>query len=182
LSEEAKVSEFIEENPVQWKETMIRTIFEPEEAELICNIPLSNYHHMDKMIWHPTSSGEFSVKSAYHLEKKQQDRKQGESSNQGRGQAIWKTIWGLKVPNSSKVFWWRACKNIPPAKDNLRRRGILDEDFAFSVAVREKWYITSFGHVHRSKMCEVLVVVSFKSVKGAIVISWIFFLRRCWYY
>jgi hypothetical protein len=70
----------------------------------------------------------FSVKSAYHLEKELQDRKKGEGSNQARNQAIRKLIWGLKIQNSTQVFLWRACHNILPTKENLKKRGVGKED------------------------------------------------------
>jgi hypothetical protein len=44
------------------------------------------------------------------------------------GQEVWKTKWSLKVPNSSKVFLWRASRNVLPTKDNLKRRGVIDEE------------------------------------------------------
>ena len=96
--------------------------------DIICNIHISNYQQRDKLIWFPTTKGEFLVKSAYHLEKECQDRKKREGPNQARSQAIWKIIWGLKVPNSTKVFLWRACNNILPAKDNLKKRRVIDDD------------------------------------------------------
>jgi hypothetical protein len=37
---------------------------------------------------------------------------------------IWKRIWGMKVHNSLKNFLWRACHDILPTRDNLKRRGI----------------------------------------------------------
>ena len=44
----------------------------------------------------------------------------------------------MKVPNLSKVFTWRACNNILPAKDNLKRRGIVDEElYIFCCQERE---------------------------------------------
>jgi hypothetical protein len=44
--------------------------FSENEVVAICNIPLSRYNQADKLIWRVTTSGKFSVKSAYHLEKR----------------------------------------------------------------------------------------------------------------
>ena len=41
---------------------------------------------------------------------------------------VWKTLWHLRVPNSTRVFLWRACKNILPTRDNFLRRGIIKDD------------------------------------------------------
>jgi hypothetical protein len=118
---------------------LIQNIFGAEDVDIICNIPITNYYQKDKMIWHATSTRKFFIKSAYRIEKERQGRKKGEGSNQVRSQAVWKTIWGLKVPKySSKVFIWRACNNILPTKDNLKRRGIVDEElYIFCCQERE---------------------------------------------
>jgi hypothetical protein len=128
LPKEAKVAELIEEGSANWNKALIHSIFSNEEGEIICNIPVSKYHQKDKLIWAASTSGEFTVKSAYHLEKEIQDRKNGECSNQALSQAIWKIIWNLKVPNATKVFLWRASHNILPTKDNLKRRGVVADD------------------------------------------------------
>jgi hypothetical protein len=104
---------------VRWKADLIWTIFTEEEVEIVCNLPISCYWMEDKLMWHATSTGEFTVGSAYHLEKEKHDAMQGEGSNQGGAQEIWKIIWTLKIPNSAKVFFWRVCHNILPTKANL---------------------------------------------------------------
>jgi hypothetical protein len=128
LPKDAKVVELLEEDTNQWNLQLVRNIFSEEEAEIIGNIPVSKYKQKDKLIWLATTNGEFSVRSAYHLEKEIQDRKNGESSNQARYQAIWKRIWGLKVPNATKVFLWRACHNILSTKENLKKRKVVEDD------------------------------------------------------
>ena len=44
------------------------------------------------------------------------------------GQAEWKTIWSLSIPNKVCNFVCRACKNSIPIKTNLVRRKVLSED------------------------------------------------------
>ena len=76
--EDMMVADLLEDNPVQWKKLFIFKNFDEDEATTICNISVSRYEHEDKMIWRALSSREFSVKSAYHLEKECQTRKKGE--------------------------------------------------------------------------------------------------------
>jgi ribonuclease HI len=40
---------------------------------------------------------------------------------------MWKEIWWLQVPNSVKVFMWRACRDILPTKENLFKWKVLEE-------------------------------------------------------
>ena len=40
----------------------------------------------------------------------------------------WKMIWAMNVPPKVKSFLWRACSNILPTRENLRRRKVqVDE-------------------------------------------------------
>ena len=82
----------------------------------------------DKLIWRASPSGIFTVRSTYHMEMELKRRESGMGSEQSRNTHLWKALWGLKVPNSSKVFLWRACRNILPSMDNLLRRGVVKED------------------------------------------------------
>jgi ribonuclease HI len=125
LTEEARVSELMANN--NWNIPLIRSIFWEDEAEIICSLPLSRYWSKDKLIWKGTKNGEFTVRSAYFLEQERMRAMTGEGSNTKDGEHIWKAIWSLKVPNSTKVFMWRACCNILPTRDNLGRRGVVDD-------------------------------------------------------
>lgn len=110
---------------------IVRDNFIEEEAEMICNLPLSRYRQQDKMIWFPTNTGEFSVRSAYHLEKEHMRSTQGKGSNSTRSRDLWAGIWKLQIPNAARMFLWRACSNILPTKDNLKRRRVVNDDLCF---------------------------------------------------
>jgi hypothetical protein len=131
VGEDMVVADLIEDNPVQWNRPFIFQNFEEEEATAICNIPLSRFHQDDKIIWRVTKTGEFSVRSAYHLEKERIEKLKGECSKGVKPETMWKMIWRLQIPNSAKMFIWRACNKILPTKDNLRRRKIIEEDSCF---------------------------------------------------
>lgn len=124
LAIDDKVAALIDPNQRGWNVPLIQSIFEKEEAETICNIPLSRYDHPDKLVWRATPSGTFTVKSAYYMEQDRQLREKGESSVGKGWESFWKMIWGLKIPNPTKVFLWRACSNLPSTRENLRRRGM----------------------------------------------------------
>jgi hypothetical protein len=99
-----------------WNMALITEIFTQEEAEIICKIPLSRYGQQDVMCWRGTSTGEFTVRSAYHMDKEHKVRDRGESSKAYRHSRIWKAIWSLKVANSIKMFLWRACHDLLPTR------------------------------------------------------------------
>jgi hypothetical protein len=53
LQEDATVDALIDPITKDWKVHLVRQIFREEEAELICNIPLSKHQQKDKLIWKP---------------------------------------------------------------------------------------------------------------------------------
>jgi ribonuclease HI len=125
LSENAKVVELIDRDSKWWNLPLIHDIFRVEEAVLIPQIPLSRYNQKDVLTWRGTTSGEFTVRSAYHMERDRTELLRGEGSKSSGMSNFWKTIWGLRVPNPVKMFVWRACNNILPTKDNLQKRGMV---------------------------------------------------------
>ncbi|KAF5468500.1 hypothetical protein F2P56_012646, partial [Juglans regia] len=59
--------------------------------------------------------------------KKWKESKKGESSGKKRDFQVWRTIWKLKVPPTTKVFLWRACSEALPTLDNLKRRKVVED-------------------------------------------------------
>jgi len=118
---EMVVAELIDKEAGCWREDSVRRLFLPIDAELILRIPLCTSWPIDKLIWHFTSNGTFSVKSAYHLLR---SLKRGDkpSSSTGTCQHFWKAIWTLDVPPRVKLFGWKVRVGGLATKDNIARR------------------------------------------------------------
>lgn len=99
-----------------------------EEATTVLNIPLSPIFPNDRLVWQGTKTGLFSVRSAYHLcmDLQKKKKSQGECPNPVKRNDLWQDIWSLKVPNSVKIFVWRASRNILPTKSNLFSKRVVD--------------------------------------------------------
>ncbi|XP_042950258.1 uncharacterized protein LOC122282367 [Carya illinoinensis] len=67
LGEESKVSCLIDQQGGGWKLPLVQEVFDPEEAAVISQIPLSITNASDLLTWRCSSDGKFSVKSANHL-------------------------------------------------------------------------------------------------------------------
>jgi hypothetical protein len=124
---DAKVSALIDREARGWNHTLIQEVFSPEEAATITSIPLCPAFPLDRIIWKGTSTGMFSVRSAYHLGMDIQRRLRGEPSNPVIKSLLWKNIWAVKVPNPVKLFLWKACHNLIPTKVNLFRRRVVED-------------------------------------------------------
>jgi hypothetical protein len=55
------------------------------------------------------------------------ERERGQCSTAVIDSGVWKAIWDMKVPNSVKLFNWRACQNILPTRVNLFQRKVVDD-------------------------------------------------------
>jgi hypothetical protein len=128
LNIEATVSNLIDASIASWNTTMVREIFDLEEANVICNMALSKYGQSDILLWRGTPNGNFSVRSAYFMELNRKQKEAGEASTPSDDEGFWKDIWHLKITNSTKTFLWRACSDILPSKAKLARKGVVDKD------------------------------------------------------
>ncbi|XP_042944738.1 uncharacterized mitochondrial protein AtMg00310-like [Carya illinoinensis] len=82
LQVDAKVEELIDKQKGEWNEERIRAIFIQNEADQILSIPLSRGFAQDKVIWGPSKKGEFTVSSAYFLQKEIFRMRDGECSRE----------------------------------------------------------------------------------------------------
>lgn len=126
FSEGDKVAKLIDESKGEWKKEIVKEVFNEDEAEIICRLPISKTGRADKQIWALSKNGIFNVKSAYHFEMQRRRRLLGESSKVSFEKEGWSDIWRLKVPGVTKLFIWKALNNCLPTKRNLYRRKVVE--------------------------------------------------------
>jgi hypothetical protein len=125
LDPSAKVCELIERNTRWWNISLLEQIFSPDEVKKILSIPLSSTNKDDILLWRGTVKGEFSVRSAYHLQRELEEVNMAGCSTSSSD--VWDKIWRMKVPNVEKHFLWKASHEILPTRANLFRRKIIDD-------------------------------------------------------
>jgi hypothetical protein len=109
------VRELIDEDRGWWNESIIDATFDVKSAQVIKQMALCNFNSPDRARWKETTSGEYSVSSAYALElKRQKPQDGGESSNSEELKGMWRRIWKLKIPGKVRHFLWRACNETLP--------------------------------------------------------------------
>jgi hypothetical protein len=119
LNSEETVSKLIDQTLGWWNYPLIQRIFGPQEAKLICSVPISPLKSVDWLIWRGTTHGCFSVKSAYHMEVSRRAQLLGECSRAGEQVGVWKEIWNLEAPAVVKHFVWKVGHNLLPTKAKL---------------------------------------------------------------
>ena len=145
LNELKKVDELIDPITEHWDISLLQQIFTEEDVQMNGSIPV--HQEMDDVVgWHFDAKGQFSVKSAYKVQRNCEFREQkclnraGTGSSTG-GADFWNKIWKLECPPKVKHFLWRMSHNTLAVKRMLKRRGVktdtlcsmcnrLDEDGA----------------------------------------------------
>ena len=77
----------------------LRKNFNLEEVRAI-----SGMDYPDRLVWRGTDSGEFTIRSAYHLAKEKEDWSSLGCSRRAEESEIWWILWQLQMPNSDKNF------------------------------------------------------------------------------
>lgn len=76
----------------------------------------------DQLVWKENSKNQFSVRLAYHVALRLQQRDCVEYSAARTDISTWKKILSLNIPPKVRTFIWRACSKILPTQYNLSRR------------------------------------------------------------
>jgi hypothetical protein len=123
----SQVEALIDKDLKCWNVPLIQATCNPEEAKVITSIPLNPNLPPDRLIWLGTNNRIFSVKSAYHLGLDIMERDRGQSSKVEKVSIVWRSLWNLPIPNSVKMFMWRACNDILPTRSNLLKGRMIDD-------------------------------------------------------
>jgi hypothetical protein len=108
LDSNALVCELIDRDTKWWNLPMLKNLFAEEEVNLFLSLPISVANQRDKQIWRGTKNGFFSVKSAYFIQKELERKEEAESLARRGISRVWQEIWKLRLPNTGKIFLWRA--------------------------------------------------------------------------
>ncbi|KAL5854464.1 hypothetical protein ACOSQ4_004266 [Xanthoceras sorbifolium] len=106
-----------------WDSALVRSSFAPIDADCILSLPTSVRSCPDKLMWHHSKDGLYSVKSGYWLAASLA-RDGASSSSPSAGSSWWKFLWGLNIPAKVRMFVWRACRNLLPTRSLLAARRV----------------------------------------------------------
>ncbi|XP_062020972.1 uncharacterized protein LOC133737440 [Rosa rugosa] len=108
----------------------MRLVYEQiSEAEMIFGMPLGLRNVPDKLVWHFTKNGTYSVKSGYWVARDMMSRQHADRARSSTNgcKEVWEKIWGINAPHKIKVFMWRAVKGFLPCATNLKQKKILED-------------------------------------------------------
>ncbi|XP_010468606.1 PREDICTED: uncharacterized protein LOC104748702 [Camelina sativa] len=108
-------------NPVtkDWHLPILEEFFDPVDIPLIRSLPVSKTFQPDRLLWHYTKSGRYSVKSGYRLARELiAEVEYGPSCSSLRAQS-----WKLDVPPKIQHFFWQIASGTLPVLERLAYRG-----------------------------------------------------------
>lgn len=106
-----------------WNLHWSRPLLEIEEERLedllrsLATTPLFEGRR-DKWWWEPNAEGFYTVSSAYTLL---------QGLDEEEPILVFKDLWQVRAPSNAKAFAWRALQGRIPTKENLRKRGIIQD-------------------------------------------------------
>uniref|UniRef100_A0A803PCT3 RNase H type-1 domain-containing protein n=1 Tax=Cannabis sativa TaxID=3483 RepID=A0A803PCT3_CANSA len=106
----------------QWYTQILEHHFGAIDIECILSIPLSHFPKEDKLIWHHSDTGFYTVKTGYHLAVSLDSMDEHSSSSSHRH--WWNRLWSLRLPKKVKIFAWRLVNDALPTSVNLAHRKI----------------------------------------------------------
>lgn len=127
----SKVKDLMNHRGEGWNEGLVRKLFSSEEAQVILKIPVSSMGTSNRLVWHGTSNGYFSVASGYRFAKelkKKAERGEGTSRTGTEDDTkMWNNIWQLQVKKKIQHFLWKAVHDRLPVGTNLKKRDIIED-------------------------------------------------------
>uniref|UniRef100_A0A803Q7D4 Reverse transcriptase zinc-binding domain-containing protein n=1 Tax=Cannabis sativa TaxID=3483 RepID=A0A803Q7D4_CANSA len=106
----------------QWDFSLLQQHFGQIDIDRILSLSLSPYQREDKLIWHHSENGSYTVKSGYHLAENLE--KMNDSSTSNTIRSWWNRLWALNLPKKVKIFSWRVINDALPTAVNLMHRKI----------------------------------------------------------
>ncbi|KAI3769267.1 hypothetical protein L6452_00368 [Arctium lappa] len=96
-----------------------RSIVFPTDRTCILKLPPPSDSATDKLFWHWSPNGSYSIKSSYKL-----IMNRLVSTTHLEIDADWQRIWKTNIPYKARFFVWRVLRGIIPARGALQKRGL----------------------------------------------------------
>lgn len=104
-----------------WDPDIITAHFPPPICRLILNTPISQ-GEQDAFVWIPSTSGKFSVQSAYNVNMAHRFH-----LSHGVDKRIWQLLWKSSLHERHKILLWKLLVDIISTKDRIKQFVPLSE-------------------------------------------------------
>ncbi|XP_024004501.1 uncharacterized protein LOC112081884 [Eutrema salsugineum] len=108
-----------------WNDEALDEHLEVEDKALAKSLFLSQETECDKVFWHYTNHGEYSIRSGYYLARKLDELSNSMITPPHGDPGLKSKIWKLPILPKFKHFLWRIASKAISTASRLRTRGIL---------------------------------------------------------
>lgn len=105
-----------------WDDRLVSAVFPPAISQKILQLPILDEGN-ERLIWEPSTSGNYSSKSAY--KKLQQSRGLNPSETERKQ---WTLLWQAELHGRHRLLLWKVLKHALPTLDRLARFMQLEDD------------------------------------------------------
>ncbi|KAF8390209.1 hypothetical protein HHK36_024731 [Tetracentron sinense] len=145
-----------------WDLSRLSQVLTPLEVQVVRQIPLSSHPYADQILWHHTTNGKFTVRSAYHnlLALHPLGRANAPRSSSVMNPNGWLMLWRLPLPPKVSWFVWRCLQNAVAVNANIARKRIPIDPLCLFCGQRAE------SVVHLMVVCEVARVMIVQMMKS----------------
>ncbi|EEF49647.1 conserved hypothetical protein [Ricinus communis] len=134
-----KVADLMRNDGQYWNERKVQSICSPNDARAILKIPITRKRRPNQWVWHFTPNGVCIMKG-------EAERVHRNSSSMVQPK-IWKYIRSSKSPPKIVNFIWRVMVNALPIKDNMYKKKLGQDPFAFFyLHAKATWFLSHWGY------------------------------------
>ena len=107
------MSDFIDHDSNSWNLSSVSNLLPPAALNAILATSFGSSADSDRLIWFPSGSGIYSVKSGYKTAVSNLATSHSINQNQSTSISplVWKWIWKIRVPPRIKHFLWKMASN-----------------------------------------------------------------------
>ncbi|CAN1817985.1 Putative ribonuclease H protein At1g65750 [Linum perenne] len=116
------VADLISEH--KWDTVKLRNIFYDDTVNSILSLPIPICEMEDKIIWQPSSSGEYTVQSGYEIARQIILGPKSFEPTSVVDKKLWEGSWNLQIQPKFRFFIWKLLRGIIPVKGELIKRKI----------------------------------------------------------
>ncbi|KAL4308866.1 hypothetical protein GQ457_01G015730 [Hibiscus cannabinus] len=120
------VSDLIHGPSATWRVDVLQALFDEEQVDTICSIPLSRSRKCDEIIWRPDRSGIYSVKSGYRLLRDDLPAITGVTGAPFSHMILqfFNDMWSVNLPAKVKINMWKVANSFLPTYSALQNRSL----------------------------------------------------------
>ncbi|KAK8499586.1 hypothetical protein V6N11_025530 [Hibiscus sabdariffa] len=121
-----QVSDLIHAPSATWRVDVLQALFDEEQVDTICSIPLSKSRKCDEIIWPPDGSGIYSVKSGYKLLRDDLSVIAGVTGSPYSSMVLrfFNEMWSVNLPAKVKINMWKVANSFLPTYSALQNRSL----------------------------------------------------------